>query len=105
MGYGGKRDWKAADGGSGLALARSGRRRPGCAGKSGTGKGAGDRIFSAHGRKPFWAESRASDARRNVRSAQRARGDGKPPPRNAPSRVVHELKLTAGFGADHARSL
>src|ERR1700746_1260944 len=105
MGYGAKRDWKATDGRPGLAVARGDRGSTGCAGKGCAGKSAADHILAAHGRKPFWAGSGATDARGNVRGAERTRGHGKPSPRHASSRVVRELELATGVGADDARSV
>src|SRR6516162_2464962 len=105
MGYGGKRDWKAADGRPELAVARGDRRGTRCAGKSFAGKNAGDPILAPHGRKPFWAESGTTDARGNVRVAKRAHGDGRVPQRNPPSGVVGERKPAAGVRANHAGSL
>src|ERR1700758_3053043 len=105
MGYGAKRDWKAIDGRPGLAVARGDRRSTGCAGKGCAGKSAGDHILAAHGRKPFWAGSSATDARSHVRGAERTRGHRKPSPRRASSRVVCELEFAPGVGADDARSV
>src|SRR5689334_12277843 len=105
MGYGGKRHWKATDGRPGLAVARSDRRNTGCAGKRRAGESAGDRILAAPGREPFWEGSGATDARGDVRGAKRTRGHGKPSPRDASSRMVRELELAPGLGADHAGSV
>src|SRR5215467_15570978 len=105
MGHTERCDWKAADRRPELTVARGNRRSTGCAGKGGAGKNAGDRIFSAHGRKSFWAKSGTTDARGNVRRAKRAGGHGKPSPRNASSCVVRELEFAAGVGADDAGSV